>query len=74
MGSNPENTVPASGSSTFGSDSGEWLGGEYEKEGFGRGLEARLEAVLNREHDTHSQTGLATLPEPENEVPIGTAH
>jgi len=50
MGSTMEN-VPASGSSVVGSDAGEWLGGEWEREGFGKGLEERLEAVLNKERD-----------------------
>jgi len=70
MGSNVEH-VPPSGSSAFGgSESGEWLGGEWQKEGFGKGLEERLEAVLNREHEGQTQPGLV----PEVEVPVATAH
>jgi hypothetical protein len=30
----------------MGEEGGEWIGGEWEREGFGRGLEERLETVL----------------------------
>lgn len=61
LGSTSE--VPASGSSAIGASEGEWLGGEYEREGFGRGLEARLEAVLNMEKETSQRAGSGASPE-----------
>jgi len=78
MGNHTENTVPGSSSSAFGSDGGgEWLGGEWEKEGFGKGLEERLEAILDKEAEGHAHAGLGPLHEPElgtAEVPVATAH
>jgi hypothetical protein len=73
MGSGTEN-VAASGSSVIGSEGGEWLGGEWEREGFGRGLEARLEAVLNMEREANVQVGLLSSPEPTADVPVAAAH
>lgn len=73
LGQSVEN-VPGSGSSVVGSEGGEWLGGEYEREGFGRGLEARLEAVLTKESDVNGQVALSSVSEPEEDAAIGIAH
>jgi hypothetical protein len=77
MGNHTENTVPGSSSSAFGSDGGgEWLGGEWKREGFGKGLEERLEAILDKEAEGHAPAGLAPLDEPEvetAEVPVTVA-
>jgi hypothetical protein len=43
------NGVGDGGARGMGEEGSEWIGGEWVREGFGRGLEARLEEVLKQD-------------------------